>query len=80
MVIIASTKDIKCTCHYTEAILNRPCNSCTAERIEDVLEQARAEIGNAGFAAAVGQTALANEALSEAIRQIEVARQTLTNQ
>lgn len=70
----------KCTCDFTRMVLNRTCEVCTVKRVEQLLEQVRAEIGNAGFAAAVGETALANEALLEAIAQIQAARETLTNQ
>lgn len=46
----------KCTCDFTRMMLGHDCEVCTVTRVEQLLTDVRAEIGNAGFAAAVGQT------------------------
>lgn len=70
----------ECTCDFTRLTLGRDCEVCTTNRVETLLEDVRAEIGNAGFAAAVGETALADESLLEAVRQIQAVREALRGQ
>ena len=70
----------QCTCDFTHLTLGRDCEVCTTNRVETLLEDVRAEIGNAGFAAAIGETALADAALIEAVRQIEVVREAMRGQ
>lgn len=70
----------ECTCDFTRLTLGRDCEVCTTNRVEALLEDVRSEISNAGFAAAIGETALADAALVEAMRQIEAVREALRGQ
>ncbi len=48
-----------------------------ADLIEDLMNDVRSEIGNAGFAAQVGHADLALDALDEATQKIAAAREVL---
>lgn len=60
----------QCTCDFTRLTMGRVCETCTSNRVEALLEEIRAEVGNAGFAAQVGMNALAVDALQVATDRI----------
>lgn len=52
----------------------------TVEKIETHIEAARSELGNAGSASAVGETALTLDSLAIVAEQVQAARTLLESQ
>ncbi len=60
----------QCSCDFTRLTMDRACEICTSKHIEALLEDVRAEVGNAAFAAQTGMNELAVDALEAAVARI----------